>query len=173
MKSIFIIVIIFCSMRATGQTSIYSIAIPGLKGQTINLNDYKGKKILIASVTPAILQNGYLAFLDSLQSVYPSVVVIALPALDFGEVEIATIMDSIKNDSLVHISLTLPALVKKKNGDSQNRLMQWLTTDTDNTHFNTEVTTDNQLYLINKDGFLYAVLEKNVPLEVIDNLLKQ
>ena len=173
MKYIFIVIIIFCFERLSCQTSIYSISITGLKGQTINLSDYKGKKIMIAAATPAILQNGYLSFLDSLQAVYPSVAVIALPALDFGGTDIATIMDNIKNDSLVHVSLTPPSLVKKENGNNQNRLMQWLTNDTENTHFNVEVLTDNQLYLVSKEGFLYAVLEKNVPLAVIDNLLKQ
>ena len=51
--------------------------------------------------------------------------------------------------------------------------MQWLTHAGQNIHFDADVTTDNQLYIISESGILYAVLEKGVPPGVIDQLLKQ
>ncbi len=170
---LFLLSILFCCSQLSAQTSIYSISMAGLNGNNITLNSYQGKKILVAAVSPEGLQNGYLNFLDSLQATNDSVVIIAIPASDFGGSQNAEILETIKNDTASHVVLTSLSLVQKDNGENQNNLMKWLTTDTENIHFNSEVFTDTQLYLINAGGILYAVLEKGVPLDVIGNLLKQ
>lgn len=155
------------------KTSIYDLQIQTVEGNKIKMSEFKGKKILIASISPENLETGGLAFMDSLQLANPSVVVIAVPASDFGGDRNTEIMLTIKDNTSRKIIVAEQADVKKEKNKSQNALMNWLTHEMENFHFDTDVTTDNQLYIISESGVLYAVLEKTVPVGVLDKLLKQ
>ena len=155
------------------QSRVYDISIPGLDGKSINLADYQGKKILIAAISTANLQSGQLRFLDSLQVSNPSAVVIAVPASDYKQANDSITLDGIKKNSSLQLVVAAADGVKKGNGAKQNRLIQWLTSVSANTHFDLDVTTDNQLYVISESGILFAVLEKGAPASLINQLLKQ
>lgn len=155
------------------KTSFYDLQIQTLEGNTISMSDFKGRKIFIASISPDNLEVGGLAFMDSLQLAHPAVVIIAVPARDFGGSRNTQILLSVKGNVSRRIIVAAPADVKKANQRSQASIMNWLTHDSENSHFDAEVTTDNQIYIISESGVLYAVLEKGVPAGVIDQLLKQ
>ena len=155
------------------KTSIYDLQIQTVEGNKIKMSEFKGKKILIASISPDNLEAEGLAFMDSLQLANPAVVVIAMPASDFGGSRNAEIMLDIKDKTSRKIIVAEQADVKKASHNSQNSLMKWLTHDAENFHFDAEVVTDNQIYIISESGVLYAVLEKGVPNTVIEQLLKQ
>lgn len=155
------------------KTSIYDLQIQTVEGNTINMSEFRGKKILIASISHTNLQSEGLVFLDSLQLANPSVVIIAIPANDFGGTGNAETLTAIINKTSRKIIVTAPADVKKEKDRTQNSLMKWLTSNLENFHFDAEVNTDNQLYFVSESGVLYAVLEKGVPTEIIDKLLKQ
>lgn len=157
----------------SAQSSVYSISIQGLNGKTISLSDYKGKKIIIAAVSADNLQKGQLRFLDSIQANNPSVAVITVPASDYKGANDSLTIDGVKKSNTLKMQVAAADGVKKANGARQNRLMQWLTSVSLNTHFDLDVTTDNQLYVISESGILYAVLEKGAPPGLINQLLKQ
>jgi glutathione peroxidase-family protein len=172
MKNILILLFLFQG-EIVAQKDLSDIQIQSLDGTIIAMKNFEGKKILIASASLDNFQNHRLNFLDSLQVANPSVVIIAVPALDFGGVRNESIIESIKNRPPGNIIVATPGEVKKNKGEKQSRLLRWLTNDADNSHFNAEVATDDQLYFISESGILYAVLEKGVPAAVIDQLLKQ
>jgi glutathione peroxidase len=155
------------------QTSIYDIQIQTMDGKTISMSAYKGKKIMIAAVSPDNMQAGGLDFLDSLQKAHPSVTVIAVPALDFGGQQNTEILGSLKTIAPKNIIITISAQVKKTAGLQQDHLLYWLTHSSENSHFNAEVETDNQIYIISESGILYSIMEKGTKLAIIDQALKQ
>jgi glutathione peroxidase-family protein len=169
----FLLLSVFYAGAISGQSNIYDQALQTLHAETISMDAFKGKKILIAAVSPANLQSGSLYFLDSLQKANPAIVVIVIPALDFGGDGNTEILNNIKNDSTPVIIINAAAQVTKASGSLQHSLMNWLTHNTENSHFDAEVSTDNHLFLISETGILYAVLEKGTPLSVIDDLLDQ
>jgi len=170
---LFILLVMFYPGRLMAQSSVYNLSIQGLDGKTIKLSDYKGKKILIASASPDALKNDGLRFFDSLQSAYPQIVVIAIPANDFGGTKNTEIIDEIKSDVSKHIIIASPADVKKNKGRDQNSILKWLTSISDNTHFDDDVQTDIQSYVISESGILYAVLLKTADPAAFKNILTQ
>lgn len=173
MKLFTCIILLTWVFQSFAQTEVYDLSIQDLQGKIVKLGKYKGQKILIASVTPDNLERGGLRFLDSLQQVYPRVAMIAVPAMDFGGAKNAEIMTNIRNENSKGLIIGSPANVKKNKGKDQNSLLKWLTNLSDNKHFNDDVDTDNQLYVISESGILYAVLLKDAPVAVIDIVLRQ
>ena len=172
MKIILSIIILFCG-QFMAQSQVYNISIQSLDGKTINMADYKGKKIIVASVSPDNLQRGQLLFLDSLQLSNPLVVVIIVPGTDFGGMNDSLELEGIKRITSLHLTVAAAQGVKKVNGGNQNRLMRWLTNATSNTHFDADVQSDNQMYMISESGILYAVLQNYPSSGLIDRLIKQ
>src|SRR4051812_43756786 len=71
--------------HAMSQSSIYRLAVKTSSGKNISLAQYKGKKILIASISQDKLdKTNAFYFWDSLKKANPSVAVIIMPANDFG-----------------------------------------------------------------------------------------
>lgn len=170
----FFLLVIFYSGHVLAQSSFYKMSIESINGKTIQLSDFKGKKIVIASVSPDRLKNGGLMYLDSLQLAYPNVAIIVVPANDFGGQNDASIISDIRNtSSSLHVMMTAECGVKKDNGSKQNSLLKWLTNASSNVHFNDDVETDDQLFVISESGILYAVLVNEFPDNVIKNVLTQ
>jgi glutathione peroxidase len=155
------------------QSSLYKISLTTINNKNINLSDFRGKKIMVASVSAENLRNGQLAYLDSLQLINPAIIVIAVPAADYKNANDSMTVDQMKNNSSLHIIVTAADVVRKNNGANQNKLLSWLTSASANTHFDLDVTTDDQLYMISESGVLYAVLEKGASAGLINQLLKQ
>ncbi|MEO6230420.1 MAG: hypothetical protein ABJB11_13695 [Ferruginibacter sp.] len=169
----FLMLLFFIPGRSFSQTSLFDIQLKSLDGKIVRMKDYKGKKIVISTASAVILQSYQLAFLDSLQESNPSIVVIAVPAIDFGGIDDSLKIGALKKSSRPNMVVAAADWVKKSNGIKQNRLLQWLTNSSQNTHFNADITMDAQLYIISESGVLYAVLEKGTPVSLINQLLKQ
>jgi len=169
----FIIFLILLSGSVVGQDGLYDRHVSTADGQALNMADFKGAKILVAAVSPPLLQKGRMAFLDSLQQAFPTVKMIVIPAQDFDEQKQADrVVVELQGRPAQKAALASPASVKKTARD-QHWLMRWLTNAEFNKHFNTEVNTDEQIYVISESGILYAKLEKGVPLKVIEEVLRQ
>lgn len=167
---LFLLSFIFYANALFSQSSIYDLSITTAAGQNLSLSEYKGSKMVIAAVSPDSLQKeSVLNYWDSLQTANPTVIFILVPANDFASPGDTVVLENPSGD----IVLSEGADVKKDNGSNQSPLMQWLTDPAKNSHFNADVRTDNQLYFISETGVLYAVLEKGVEQQVVDNILKQ
>jgi len=143
-------------------------------GNAISLKQYTGKKILIAIVGNDLWKDkSPLLQFDSLQKANPSIVVIVLPASDFGNASDSTIVSQDLQSSKSGLIKSSPAKVKKSNGKDRPQIIQWLSDVQMNSHFDMDVLTDYQLYFINETGALYAVLGKGASSATINELLQQ
>jgi glutathione peroxidase len=142
--------------------NIYDFKISALKGGTIDLAKYKGKKILIVN-TPIDADNAYqYADLESTYQQYKDkLVIIGCMAPDFA------IEPGSRKDNLVHrernynvsFPLTDKVLVR---GDDMSPLFKWLTEQKYNHLKDNEVKWDFQKYLINERGELVAIFDPKV-----------
>lgn len=176
MKLLLILSILYCgevfSQSAT-QSTIYDLDIQTPDGNKISMSNYKGRKIMIVSVSSDNLKPEDLNFWDSLQTSNPSLTVLLVPANDLGQAIGDSTILAIDSSLSTNIILSEGVLVKKAEGQNQDPLLQWLTHSNENTHFNMDVTTTEQIYVVSESGILYAVLEKGVSETVIDEVLKQ
>lgn len=170
----FFLLVIFYSGHILAQSSFYNMSIEGINGKTIQLSDFKGKKIVIASVSADRLKNGRLSYLDSLQLAYPLVTILVVPAGDFGGQGDSLIINNIKkNIASLHVMIAAESAVKKDKGIRQSPLLKWLTNASSNVHFNDDIEADDQLFVISESGIVYAVIVNEFSGNVIKNILTQ
>jgi len=153
-------------------TSIYDLNIQSLDGKSISLSDYKGKKMIFEVSSPNNLQDSKISFFDSLQKANPNTVVFIIPMQDFNTGSIAYQVGQIKKTVSPLVILTSGVYAKKTQGISQNVVLKWLTNASENSHFDADVNTDEQIYIVNESGELYAVLQKGVSDQVVGQLIK-
>lgn len=136
-------------------TSIYSIKINDLEGNPIDLNKFKGKKILFVNVAS---ECGFTPQYEDLQTLYENyeenLVVIGLPCNQFGEQEPGNsqeILEFCQTNYGVTFILTEKIDVK---GESQHELYAWLTQKELNGLKNSTVKWNFQKYLVDENGQL-------------------
>lgn len=137
------------------QQSIYDISINDITGQAINLNDFKGKKILFVNVAS---ECGFTPQYEDLQKLHETyshkLVVIGVPCNQFGKQEPGTsegIQTFCKKNYGVTFLITEKINVK---GNQQHELYQWLTQKEKNGKTTTSVKWNFQKYIVNEQGKL-------------------
>lgn len=165
--------LLFLSKIAFTQKSIYNINIQTQDSVDVKLSDFKGMKLLIASVTPEKLQSGTLNYLDSLQLSNLSIKIFVIPADDLGGTNNKEILKGIKEENKQKVTICSSSKVIKDDRVSQNKLMNWLTTADDNLHFDMDVTEEVQMYVINESGQVYAVIKNRADDKVMSEILNQ
>lgn len=144
-------------------TSIYSFTITNTQGDSIQLNNYQHKTLLLVNIATGNPDRvGQLAGLQQLQQQYgDSLVVIAFPSNSFGN-------ENLSNEELLHYcqyNYNSTFLVAEKGSvDSTDiqPLYKWLTKKTENGVMNSRVKGDFQKYIINRDGNLSGVFAGSV-----------
>jgi glutathione peroxidase len=160
-------------LYALSQNSFYNIVVKSIAGRPVSLEEFRGKKVIVFVVSPANLKSGQLRYLDSLQLKNKSVKIVAVPAADFRGANDSLVLEEVKKNATLSMLITTVESVKKSNGSKQNALTSWLTRATSNTHFDLDVTTDNQAYCISESGILFAVLEKGYAASLLNSLITQ
>lgn len=155
--------------------SLYDIRINSLSGEAIDLNNFKGKKILFVNVAS---ECGFTSQYEDLQKLHETygkkVVVIGVPCNQFGGQEPGTadeIQSFCKKNYGVEFLLTEKVDVK---GDGQHPLYKWLTEKELNGVESTSVKWNFQKYLIDEEGHYIDVYysSTNPMSDKITNYLK-
>ncbi len=157
-----ITILLFLLIYTTMGTNIYDISIEGIDGKTIDLSDFKGKKILIVNVASAC---GYTPQYQQLQELHENfgdkLVVLGVPSNDFGGQEPGTEAEIVEFcSSKFGVTFPMTAKVKVKGAD-KHALYQWLTQKTKNGQLDTEVKWNFHKFLIDENGELYKDLPSN------------
>jgi glutathione peroxidase-family protein len=141
--------------------SFYSLSCTRLDGSMIALSSLQGKKVLLFAFNGSNPNWGMLRAIDSIQKLHAdSMSVIAFPALDFDSA-VNTIYLGKMHDSLgLHLTFAQPGFVKRKAGQRQLVLFQWLTSMTGNGHFNRDVEKEGQIFVVDGKGTLYSIIEE-------------
>ena len=145
-------------------SSIYDIPIELINGDTINLAQWKGKKIVIANTASDC---GYTAQYEELQSLYSkdagNLIIIGFPANDFKNQEKGSneeIAAFCKKNYGVEFPIAMKSVVIK--GKEQHPLFQWLSDPTKN-GWNKEAPSWNfSKYLIDEEGRLVGYYDPGV-----------
>jgi glutathione peroxidase len=137
---------------------IYDIKIEGINGKMIDLNAYKGKKILFVNVAS---ECGFTKQYDGLQELYTTykdkLVVIGLPCNQFGGQEPGAAAE-IESFCRLNFGVDFPLTTKVKvKGKGQHELYEWLTTKAKNGKKNSSVKWNFQKYLIDENGVFVDV----------------
>ncbi|MEP7373202.1 MAG: hypothetical protein ABI675_07390 [Chitinophagaceae bacterium] len=157
-----------------GRESIYDINIQIVSsGQPVSMSSFANQKIIIATINAVNPDTVQLRYFDSLQTADKSLIIIAVPVVDSSgagnDRQFAKLQKSMSLDFII----TRPARVTKNAGAKQHALFRWLTNVTGNGHFDTDVRTPGQLFIISRSGILYSVLESNVPARILSGVLNQ
>jgi len=155
------------------QGSIYDVQIISVQNSTISISSFANKKILITTINCENPNTAQLLFLDSLQNTDTSLRVIVVPALDFGGIEHDAALVSLSNTLGLDFTIIRSAFVKKAAGNNQHPLFRWLTDVNENWHFNTDVESIGQFFIVSKTGNLYSVLSNDVSREILNQVLNQ
>lgn len=144
--------------------SIYSLQVPLSNGNTLPLEAYKGKKIMLVNTASNC---GYTNQYDDLQKLYQQfndqLEIIAFPANDFKEQEKGTDSD-IARFCKINFGVTFP-LAKKSvvvKSNDQNSIFKWLTNKTKNGWNEKAPSWNFSKYLINEQGMLTHYFDPSV-----------
>lgn len=153
-----------------GGRSFYNIQFERVDGAMLNTASYQGKKVIIAIVDAETPDLDQLRFLDSLQRNSINLEVIGVLTEDFGKkARRKDVKDSIVNFKLI---ITRPLKVRKSKAE-QHPLLSWLTSEKENLHFDIDVRSAGQLFLVSGKGTLFSVLIKETPRHVINKVITQ
>lgn len=143
--------------------SIYDIQILGLEGDTLNLADYKGKKLMIVNVASKCGFTPQYKTLQELHEKYgDKLTIIGVPCNQFlnqepgGAEEIASFCE---RNYGVTFKITEKVDVK---GNNQHPLYSWLTSASKNGSEDSSVKWNFQKYLITENGELEAIFGSKV-----------
>ena len=147
----------------SGSKSFYDISINDINGEEINLERFKGKKVMIVNVASRC---GYTSQYKDLQSLYEknkdNLEIIAVPCNDYGSQESGSNSD-IKNfcETNYGVSFTMSSKQKIKSSPMSD-LYRWLS-DPKQNGWNSSLPSWNFCkYVINEDGQLTHFLRSGV-----------
>ena len=165
MRKLIPIIIILFSMTSIAQNSIYNIPLKSIDNESVDLNQYRGKYILLVNVASYCGYTNQYADLQKLHERYSNLEVIGLPCNQFLFQEPFS-EDSIKQFCETNYSITF-LMTEKINvkGKNQHPLYKWLTRKELNNIKDSRVKWNFQKYLIGKNGELIDVFySKTLPL---------
>ena len=167
----------FCStvLSANAQESIYNIEIKSITNESIDLKEFKGKKILFVNVASNCGFTKQYKELEELHQLYKDkLVVIGVPCNQFGGQEPGNhkeIVNFCKSNYGVTFILTEKIQIK---GDNQHPLYKWLCFKEKNGKTNSKVKWNFQKYLIDEEGkFIqyYYSITKPMSAKITSHLL--
>lgn len=149
--------------EVTPNKSIYNYSIHDIDGNTINLADFKGKKILFVNVASECGFTPQYVELQKLHTIYKNkLVIIGLPCNQFGGQEPGTgkeIKAFCQKNYGVEFLITEKIDVK---GDNQHSLYGWLTSKNLNGKMDSSVKWNFTKYLVNEKGDLINQFSSSV-----------
>mgnify|MGYP002851274879 FL=1 len=147
----------------SGSSSFYDLTLNNINGESINLEKFKGKKVMIVNVASRC---GYTSQYEDLQALYEKnkdkLEIIAVPCNDYGSQESGT-NSEIKNfcESRYGVSFTIGSKQKIKSSPMSD-LYKWLS-DPNQNGWNSSLPSWNFCkYIINEDGQLTHFLRSGV-----------
>jgi len=147
------------------KTPIYSVRIiPNSGADTLLLDKYKGKKILIVNTASNC---GYTAQYDELEKLYKKyqdrMVIIGFPSNDFMGQEPKD-DKTIAQFCKINYGVTFPLMKKSSvlKGNLQNEIYKWLTDSSKNGWCNQQPTWNFSKYLINEQGVLTHFFKQTI-----------
>jgi glutathione peroxidase len=154
----------FLSVVFLAYSSVYDFKVPGLDGNTIDLSQYKGKKLLIVNTASKCGYTPQYADLEKLYEKYKDkLTIVGFPANNFGEQEPGTNTE-IKEFCSKNYGVSFPMAEKVDVvGDNIHPLFKYLTEQANKLGIHDPVIKWNfTKFLIDEKGNLIAVFPSKV-----------
>lgn len=150
--------------------SIYSFGVQTIDGDTISLNSFKGKKILIVNTASGSDYAGQYGSLEQLRRRYAdSLVILAIPCNDFGHEPGSDSSIRRAINATYSIGYILGAKLSVT-GSNSAPLYQWLANETQNGSISSPVNGDFFKYLIDENGNIRGVFAG--PVDPMDSVVQ-
>ncbi len=163
------------SFKVGNKNSVYQFKVKDIKGKTLDLSKYKGKKILIVNTASKCGYTYQYEGLEKLHAAYKNkLVVIGVPANNFGGQEPGTEEEIQEFCSLKYnVSFLMTSKMSVK-GDDTTPLFQWLTQKAKNGVLDANIAWNFNKFLLDENGKLIQHFNSKVePMsEAITNYLK-
>ncbi len=155
--------------------NIYSFNIQTLEGNTISLEQYKGKKMLLVNIaTNTIETTKQLSDLERFYQTHKdSIVVIGFPSNSFGNESKSNA--ELQNYLQQNYHLHFPVIEKTSVvGSDAHPVYRWLQSATDNGVINVRIKEDFQKFLINRNGSLCGLFSSKTSVlsDKVQNAIK-
>lgn len=138
------------------QSTIPAVEFQSLKGVPINMDNYRGKKLIVYTVANA----GDFAAIKKLKKLVEgsdSLVAIVIPVDDFKNSNIEASVKEFLKDSLPQNFIVSGIVSAKSRAISNGHpLLKWLSNKNENTHFDFDFKESGQALFINPKGELYG-----------------
>ncbi len=148
------------TVNAQKSNSIYDYKLTDINGNTFDMSELKGKKVLLVNTAT---QCGFSTQDKDMEKLYndykdKNFVVVAIPSNDFGNKEPGS-NEEIKSYVKEH-NLKFPVMAKTDvTGNKEEPLYKWLTSKDLNGVMDTKVAWNYQKYMIDENGKLVGVVE--------------
>ncbi len=154
--SISFLLVIFFALNAQDNINFHYFSVISINGDTVNLSDYSGTKILVVNTASKCGYTKQYKDLQELYSKYKSqnFVIIGFPANNFRKQEPGTNAE-IKEFCSKNYGVSFPMMAKiSVKGDDIHPVYEWLTKKSENQVMDSEVAWNFQKYLIDEEGNL-------------------
>ncbi len=163
-KTVILFIILFVSTYSFGQKSFYDFKVTDIDGNTYDLSQLKGKKVLVVNTASKC---GFTPQYEQLEQIYEKYgndkfTIIGFPANNFANQEPGT-NDEIEEFCQQNYGVKFPMMSKiSVKGDDMAPIYQWLTEKKLNGKMDSQVGWNFQKYLIDEKGNLVDVVESKV-----------
>lgn len=142
--------------------NFYSLSFQNIDGNTINMSNFQGKKILIVNIATGSDKVDQLAGIQQLQQSYgDSLVVIVFPSNSFGhENRSAAAIKNLCKEK--YKSTFIIAAQSSVIGVDVNAVFNWLCRKEQNGEVNATISNDFQKFLINTDGTILGIFSSKI-----------
>jgi glutathione peroxidase-family protein len=152
--------------------TIYDLSFPTADGKTLKMSSLRGSRLIICISNARSTDEQYLKYVNSLQDRVKNLQVLVVPGLEFdGQSEVSK-ASSLKAVNRMRLIVTQPSWVRKAAGEKQHPLIRWLTDAQLNGHFDVDVNTTEQLFLVDESGNLIGVFDSRVSENTIARVFK-
>jgi glutathione peroxidase-family protein len=147
-----------------------SLTFNTIDGDSINLNQFAGKKVMLILLPIDTLEADslFLVHIDSVARVYAdSIEFIGVPSYEEGYQDslLASIKTWYRDRMQLSFKITTGTYTYNSSGALQHPLFRWITDEEQNGHLEADIDSYGQKFLLNNNGGLMAVLSKNTMLK--------
>ena len=153
-RNLIVIITMFIMNTASAQKTFYDFTVKDIDGKTVQLSDFKGKKVIVVNVASKC---GLTPQYEDLQKLYEQYggdkfIIIGFPANNFLGQEHGS-NEEIKSFCSREYGVTFPIMAKiSVKGKDQDPLYSWLTKAEENSVTDAEVTWNFQKFLMKEDS---------------------
>ena len=150
----------------------YGLSFTTVDGAKVAMSTLAGKKVILFAINGSHPDLTTLRYVDSIGvQDQDSVAVLAFPALDLDSTATSPALSRMRDSLGLHLLIAQPVWVQKGAGAGQDPVFQWLTSISQNGHFNRDVEEEGQLFVVSRHGMLYSIVNRNMVHAILTNVI--